>query len=391
VTHPQAPTLIIATILAEEGTSGVQTHFNQLRAHLNGRGGRVVLITPFNAPRFLVYPVFAVRKLLDPLSGAASVWWYRHWHGVFLKMALRKALARNPDSVVYAQCPLSARAALEVRRSSRQGVVMIVHFNGSQADEWCDLRGIARNGLLARRIRAMEARMLPSLDGIVHVSRYMKKELETRIPALRNIRNDVIPNFCRATMAPAAVQEPVDVISVGTLEPRKNQRFLLEVIAHAMRQGKRYTLALAGSGQDRAALEQLASDLGIAGQVAFLGHRPNAIEIMGSAKVYAHSALLENLPLALIEAMACGLPILAPAVGGIPDLFEAGEGGLFWDLRDVAGAGELLIRLLEDGTERKRMAAAAKRRFDERFAASQVADRLYAFILEPSARGGNAP
>ena len=63
------------------------------------------------------------------------------------------------------------------------------------------MRGIARNGFLARRIRAMEARMLPSLDGIVHVSRYMKKELEMRIPALRNIRNDVIPNFCRATTA----------------------------------------------------------------------------------------------------------------------------------------------------------------------------------------------
>jgi len=380
MTIPQVPVLVIATILAEEGSSGVQTHFNQLRAHLDGRGCGAILITPFDAPKSLVYPVFAVRKLLDRSSGAASVWWYRHWHEAFLTMALRKTLAKNPNCVVYAQCPLSARAALRVR-GAEQRVVMIVHFNGSQADEWTDMRGIARNGLLARRIRAMEARVLPSLDGIVHVSRYMKNRLETTIPALRTVRNEVIPNFCRAPVPSAADLPLVDVISVGTLEPRKNQRFLLEVIAHAMRQGKRYTLALVGNGQDRAALERLVRDLGIEKQVAFLGHRRNAVEIMGSARVYAHAALLENLPLALIEAMACGLPVLAPPVGGIPDLFENGEAGLFWDLDDAAGAGDLLIRILENAAERQRMAAAAKRTFEERFTASRVGDRLYAFIV----------
>jgi glycosyltransferase involved in cell wall biosynthesis len=385
VTHQSQPVIVIATILSEVGTSGVQTHFNQLRAHLDSHGHPSVLVTPFDAPKALVYPIFAVRRILDAASGAASVWWYRHWHGVFLKMALRKALASNENSVVYAQCPLSARVALDVRGADGPRVVMIVHFNGSQADEWADMRGIARQGFLARRIRAMEARILPSLDGIVHVSRYMKERLEARIPMLRTVRNDVIPNFCRTPPPQVQGLEPVDVISVGTLEPRKNQRFLLEVIAYAKRQGKRYTLALAGSGQDRNTLERLARDLGIADQVAFLGHRPNAIEIMNSAKVYAHSALLENLPLALIEAMASGLPILAPAVGGIPDLFENGDAGLFWDLNDPAGSGDLLIRVLEHSAERERMAAAAIRTFEERFAASRVADRLYAFIVEPAA------
>jgi len=86
--------------------------------------------------------------------------------------------------------------------------------------------------------------------------------------------------------------------------------------------------------------------------------------------------------LALIEAMACGLPILAPAVGGIPDLFENGEAGYFWKLDDVPAAGELLIRLLESADELARAARLAKVRFDTHYETERVAERLYAFMRQ---------
>jgi glycosyltransferase involved in cell wall biosynthesis len=340
-----------------------------------------ILVTPYSAPKILVYPVFAVRKLLQRLSGTASVWWYRYWHALFLRIALKRTLSKITNCVVYAQCPLSARAGMQARRNAEQQVVMIVHFNHSQADEWSEKGAISRDGLLARSIRALERRVLPSLDAIVYVSHYMQCQLESAVPLLHEVENAVIPNCCARPNMGGRNLEPVDIVNVGTLEPRKNQQFLLEVLAYAARQGKNYTLALVGDGPDRLMLERMAHDLGVDKQVRFLGNRPRAIQLMSSARICAHAATIENSPLTLIEALACGLPIIAPAVGGIPELFEQGEAGFFWKLDDVQAAGELLIRILEDGAKLEAMALAAKARFDERFDASQVVGRLYEFIV----------
>lgn len=375
------PQIVIATLLTAEGPTGVQSHFNELRHHLLEIGRPTELVTPFDAPRAVVYPTFALRRIIDLISPSASVWWYRHWHEVFLRWALRRRLAESPRSVVYAQCPLSARAALESRQGTSQPVVMVVHFNGSQADEWCEKGKLKTDGAIANSIRSVEHRVLPSLDGIVYVSRYMKDKLEMRIPSLRNVDSTVIPNFCRPAPARGRMSQ-VDVINVGTLEPRKNQSFLIRALAHASGRGHRYTLALVGDGPDRIKLERLAHDLGIEQQVRFLGNQPRAIDLMTSARMYAHSATVENLPMALIEAMACGLPILAPAVGGIPDLFEDGEGGIFWNTDDHIAGGELLVRILGNSDALISMGHAAKARFDDQFETSRVATRLEAFISE---------
>lgn len=371
--------IVIATLLNPEGPTGVQSHFNAFSRHLRATGRTAVLVTPYDAPRALVYPTFAVRRLLDKVSGTASVWWYRHWHEFFLTWALKRTLARLPGSAIYAQCPLSARAALAVRQA-RQAVVMVVHFNRSQADEWSEKGRIRADGLLARRIRTMEAKILPKLDGIVYVSRFMKSELEHRSAALRSVNNAVIPNFCSAPPT-AHCGISADIINVGTLEPRKNQAFLLEALAHAHADGHRYTLVLVGDGPDRGRLERLAIRLGIADDVRFAGAQPRAVDWMPSARLYAHAATVENLPLALIEAMACGLPIIAPAVGGIPDLIDEGRNGVFWTLENPRAGADLLIRLLGDPPSLKALADGGRVRFQTEFETSRVAARLEAFIL----------
>jgi glycosyltransferase involved in cell wall biosynthesis len=371
--------IVIATLLNPEGQTGVQSHFNAFSRYLRAAGKSTVLVTPYDAPRALVYPTFAVRRLLDKVSGTASVWWYRHWHEFFLTWALKRTLARLPGSAVYAQCPLSARAALAVRQA-RQAVVLVVHFNRSQADEWSEKGRIRPDGFLARRIRAMEAKVLPKLDGIVYVSRFMKGELERRLEALQSVKNAVIPNFC-STPRSGKCEVAADIINVGTLEPRKNQAFLLQGLAHAHAAGHRYTLVLVGDGPDRSRLEQLAARLGIADAVRFAGAQPRAVDWMPSARLYAHAATVENLPVALIEAMASGVPIVAPAVGGIPDLIEDGRNGAFWNLTDPRAAGEILIRLLEDPPTLKALGEGARARFHAEFETAQVAARLERFIL----------
>ena len=149
--------LIIATILREEGTTGVHTHFQQLRRYLDERVP-VTIVTPFSWGGALTVPVFGLRLPLERCSRAASVAWYRRGHEMFLHQALRRSLAEADDCVVYAQCPLAARAALRARRGPHQRVVMAVHFRISQADEWADKKQIRRDGAVFRAIRRLSGK-----------------------------------------------------------------------------------------------------------------------------------------------------------------------------------------------------------------------------------------
>src|ERR1700761_7679768 len=81
--HAPSPPLVIATILPEEGNTGVQTHVRQLRQFLEGRGGRATVVTPFSWGKALTVPVFGIRLVIERCSGSANVVWYRHWHEVF--------------------------------------------------------------------------------------------------------------------------------------------------------------------------------------------------------------------------------------------------------------------------------------------------------------------
>lgn len=381
MSHSTEPAIVIATLLHEQGPTGVQTHFNAFRRYMESADNRVEVITPYDAHKVLVYPVFALRRLIDPLSGTLSVWWYRYWHALFLQWALRKRLVKMDACVIYAQCPLAARAALRARFFRGQRVNMVVHFNKSQAEEWSEKGKISADGRMARCIRALEARTLAALDGIVYVSRFMQDMLEASVPLLKQVRNAVIPNFCAPARRSNEPMAPVDIINIGTLEPRKNQQFLLQVLAEAALRGRHYTLALVGDGPDRPMLEQLAERLGLGDQVRFMGYQLQAGRLMPAAKVYAHSATVENLPLAIIEAMSCGLPILAPPVGGIPDLFVDAAQGYFWDTNNVQTAAALLIHLLDTPDLRERLGVSAQARFEAQFSAGLVAARLHRFLL----------
>ena len=140
--------IIIATIMRPTGETGVQTHCNSFMDYLAQHRINHQLITPFSYHNWLVYPIFALRKILHFFSGTLSVWWYRHWHAYFLQLALQQQLKSGFDCVIYAQCPVSAAAALKARISSQQRVIMVTHFNISQADEWVGKGVISKDSAL---------------------------------------------------------------------------------------------------------------------------------------------------------------------------------------------------------------------------------------------------
>jgi glycosyltransferase involved in cell wall biosynthesis len=377
--------IVIATILRPEGETGVQTHFQALASWLARSPGQVRIVTPFDAPKYLLYPLFGLRKLIYPLHTTASVWWYRHWHRVLLRRTLAEQLADGAPCIVYAQCPLSAQAALQARQNTAQRVVMVVHFNVSQADEWAGKGLISATGRLYQAIATLEASLLPQLDGIVYVSEFMRRELIQRIPAVAQVPSEIIPNFL-ADPGELGSQAPhLDhLICIGTLEPRKNQRYALQIIAATKALGTPLRLTLVGDGPDRAALKAMAAELGIEQLVRFAGYVPQAASLMVQHRAYLHVAQIENCPFVLIEAMSRGLPVFAPATGGVPETFNDGVEGRFIPLDDATQAAQRLLDWFAGAHYLPLAAQAARVRFLERFEADKTAGRLADFLQVPA-------
>lgn len=406
---PDLP-LIIATIMPGEGTSGVQTHFRELRSYLDGIGTPSVLLTPFSWARPLTVPVFGLRLALRRVSKPAGVVWYRHWHEVFIRNALRRHLAKQDDCVIYAQCPLSARAALRARRGPRQRVVMAVHFAVSQADEWADKGQIARDGKVFRSIRRLEEQVIPQVDGLVYVSRWAQEALLGRLPEAAAVPSAIIGNFVAAgpVAAGPVAEEPgaeeptakgplasarepsADLVTVGALEPVKNHGFLLTVLAAASRAGYGFTLDVFGDGPLRGSLERQAQELGLAGQVRFRGFRTDVRDFLPGYRAYVHASYWESSSLAIMEAMAAGLPVVAGNIGAIAELCDDGVEARFWSLQDPEQAAATLIALL--GSEQDRLTAgrAARERFRRDHDAAVVGPRLRDFLLGSFLLGSEA-
>lgn len=382
--------VIIATMLREEGRTGVHTHVRQLRRHFDDAGTAITLVTPFSWGRTLTVPVFGARLALERCSRPASVVWYRHWHERFLYRALRRELADVGDCVVYAQGPLAARAALRARRGPNQRVVLAVHFRISQADEWADKRQIRRDGTVFRAIRQVESEVIPQVDGLVYVSSWAQNALMSWLPEVATVPSAVIDNFVEPIRSEPD-QEPLgDLVTIGHLELVKNHRFLLKILAEANRAGRTYTLDIFGEGPLRKDLLRMTDFLGLEGQVRFRGFRRDVRDFLPGYRAYVHTSYSESSSLAIIEAMAAGLPIVAGDIGPISELCDDGVEARFWSLDDPAQAAATLIELLDCESTRLRAASAASERFRRDFDASIIAPRLRSFLLgiTPEAREG---
>ena len=378
--------LVIATVFRAEGSTGVHTHVHQLRQYLSLAGTAVTLLTPFSWRRSVTYPLFAPRLVLRYVSKPASVRWYRHWHEALLHKTLRQHLAKLDDCVVYAQGPLEAHAALRARRGTNQRVVMAVHFRTSQADEHAEPgRELKRDGKTFRAIRQLERDVIPHVDGIVYVSRWAEQALVSWLPEAQAVPSAVIGNFVTPWEHDQGHETIADLVSTGKLELRKNHGFILDVLAEAKRAGRTYTLDIFGDGPLRADLEHKTRALGLEGQVNFRGIRNDVRDFLPGYRAYVHAASAETSSLAIMEAMAAGLPVIAGGIGPIPELCDDGVEGRFWPLDDRIRASQILIGLLDSEPERLMAAKAASERFSRDFDANVVAPRLVAFLAGSSA------
>lgn len=151
------------------------------------------------------------------------------------------------------------------------------------------------------------------------------------------------------------------------LSEQKGLGYLLEAALRVRAADPTVRFVIAGDGPSRRALEQRAASLGLGDTVRFLGYRSDVPRVLSTVDAYVLPSLWEGLPLALLEAMACGKPIVATRVGGNPEVVSDGENGFLVPPRDPEALAGALLRLRADPACRERMARANVAKARERF------------------------
>ena len=198
------------------------------------------------------------------------------------------------------------------------------------------------------------------------------------------------PNGRRSDGADGA---PLAILCVGTLQEVKGQAHLVEACRMLAATGRAFRCRLIGDGPDRAMLAARIAAAGLEGRVELLGARTRpevAAELRRADVFVAPSAPTsegkrEGIPVALMEAMATGLPVVSSRLSGIPELVEDDVSGLLTAPGDAAALARALARLHDDADLRARVGAAARRRVERDFNLEHSADWLVARFGLPEA------
>lgn len=143
------------------------------------------------------------------------------------------------------------------------------------------------------------------------------------------------------------------IISVGELNKNKNQKVIIKALAEIKDLKIHYILC--GKGDQLKGLKKQVSDAGLDHQVHFLGYRTDVLNICRQADIYVMPSYREGLPVASLEAMYCGRPLLTSNIRGLVDVMEDGVSGYMYSPDDYKGFADGIYKLLADPELRKKM------------------------------------
>lgn len=212
-------------------------------------------------------------------------------------------------------------------------------------------------------------------DRVVSVSRDMMTFFVDR-GGFRAERLRVVPNGITMPHARQTHTAHDDFVigSSGRLFPVKDYPLMIEV-AHELSLLGPMRMRLAGEGPERQRLERLVDAFQLSGCFEFMGHPENMESYYSGLDLYLNTSVHEGIPMTILEAMAHGLPVVAPKVGGIPEIVEDGVEGFLVDERTPAAFAERCQRLKVDPELRVQMGRAARNKVMEMFPATAMANR----------------
>jgi len=245
----------------------------------------------------------------------------------------------------------------------------------------------------------LDKRVLRHFDMVVGVSEEIRSELRRHMSPdrIRSVGNGVDIRKYTRTMDNGEAKKRLGIGSkyvigfVGRLSPEKGIDYLLRAVSGLVKEGLDVSALIVGDGELAAALKQEANRLQITDRVTFTGNRSDTPLLYSAMDVFVLPSQQEAFPMVLLEAMACGVPIVATRVGDVAEIVEPGVSGLLVDTRDAAALQSAIARILSDEALARRMSAAAQARAVDRFSSSAMA-KQYLAIYEriTDARGDRA-
>ena|GEM_PF-413787 len=376
--------LLIANTLPPRDVSGVGEQVLQLAAGLREHGdqpGDQVEVLG-RGPGGAVGP-----KVLFPLMVVPAVW---------------RALRRFRPHVVQVHESDGALAALlvkAVRANLAPRPLLVALQQVSYVEELRAVRPLVAEGRVLGRPGAVELRFR-WLKGPLQVllgrltawaaDLVLAPSAVTAAEIRRDYRVDavgVIPNVTgglavEPVAAEASGGEPGYLLFVGRLRIRKGVEVLLEAL-HDIRP---VVLRIAGDGEHRGSLERRVSELELGRTVTFLGNcdAGRVRRLLAGAAALVVPSIYEGMPLVVLEAMAAGVPVVASAVSGIPEVVVDGETGWLVPPEDPRALGRALEDVLARPREARRRGEAGRRRVDERFRPAMAAARWREAVLASS-------
>jgi len=243
-------------------------------------------------------------------------------------------------------------------------------------------------------------------NAVTSVSEFLKKKAHNELGIDREIH--VIPNFIdvskfthfegiRLTVESGCVSlrtdenseeiHPEEKILLHASNFRRVKRVveLVEIMRIVVDHMPKARLIIAGDGPTRIEVERKIEELDLCNNIHLLGIKSNMQEIMCSADVFLLNSTLEGMPLVLLEAMSCRLPIVTTPAGGIPELIRPNIDGIVTKGFEQEEFAQAVIDILEDDSLRKKMANAGRKRVEDKFSADQIVtkyENLFKEVLE---------
>lgn len=318
-------------------------------------------------------------------GGEAQVLWLaqgllRLGHEVLLlaprgRLAERAEVEGVPVDILPFLGPWDPRAVRKLMLAVAKWKPHIVHLHTSHAHTigmLAKLAGAEARYVVSRRV-ASPVRRGPKYGGWVHrfvaVSEAVRRELSAGgIPPekVSVVHSGVPVNIISSVPPDERVRDAVDgevvLGSASALTCEKGHDVLLRAVSFASGTCPSLGLVVAGDGPLRRSLERLREELGLLGKVVFLGFSGRIWEVLRALDAFVLSSRREGLGVSVLEAMACGLPVIATDVGGISEAVSDGETGILVPPDDPEAMGEAMVRLASDRGLREEMGRRAQER-----------------------------
>lgn len=355
-------------ITRSDAMAGAQRHVYELARGLQAAGHVVTVIAgagPFiddvRAAGISAWPVPELIRAIDPITDARAL---AHLH-----TALR---AFNPDLI---STHTTKAGWLGRVVGKMMGVPVLVTAHGWLLEPDRRLAAWQRVAKLAEQATA------PLADAILCVSHYDRQiALTHRIAPADKLR--MVHNALPDTDVPLADPgiSPPKLIMVARFESPKDP--LTAIAALARLRGLDWTCELIGDGPTRAGAEQAVAEHRLGDRIQFLGTRDDVPTRLAEAQLFMLITRREGFPIAVLEAMRAGLPVVASDVGGIGEAVIEGETGSLVRPGDPAALADALAPLLRDPTLRLHQGHAGRRRFNDEFGFATHVRRIWAVYAE---------